>query len=217
VCAYELIFGKRPFRGKTNSDLTHAITRDSLRFPDNAEEKCGREGVHAIASLLDRDITRRLGCKPQGVGFEELKRHAWFKTIDWDTLEDKEFVPPFVPDSKKANFDATHELEELLLEDNPLKARRRNPNQDINNLSAEMRQLEEQFTSYDFEKMKRRSYYPTNQQIVSSITASSSVGGGAPSRPSTPGAIEGRDTISVNVPPLPRTHMMPMEKEAVAL
>lgn len=47
--------------------------------------------------------------------------------------------------SKKANFDATFELEELLLEDNPLKARKRNPNQDINALSTEMRQLEEQY------------------------------------------------------------------------
>jgi serine/threonine kinase 32 len=46
--------------------------------------------------------------------------------------------------SKKANFDASHELEELLLEDNPLKAKKRKENQDINNQSAEMRQMEEQ-------------------------------------------------------------------------
>jgi hypothetical protein len=39
--------------------------------------------------------------------------------------------------------DATHELEELLLEDNPLKAKKRNPNLDINTLSAEMRLMEE--------------------------------------------------------------------------
>ncbi|KAF8313647.1 kinase-like protein [Clavulina sp. PMI_390] len=195
VCAYELMFGRRPFRGKTNSDLTHSITRESVRYPETAEEKCSREGLHAIASFLDRDITRRLGCRggsPQS-GFEELKRHPWFRTIDWDTLDDMNFEPPFVPDAKKANFDATHELEELLLEDNPLKARKRNPNQDINNLSSEMRQLEEQFTIYDFDKMRRRSYYPTNQQqLVSSITATSSTGGGPVettiSRPQTPAA-----------------------------
>lgn len=44
--------------------------------------------------------------------------------------------------SKKANFDASHELEELLLEDNPLKAKHRK--QDINTMSPEMRQMEEQ-------------------------------------------------------------------------
>lgn len=79
-------------------------------------------------------------------------------------LEAKELESPFVPDvslfcedlflfvflcsyfvqSKKANFDATHELEELLLEDNPLKARKRDPKKDINTLSAEYRQMEEQ-------------------------------------------------------------------------
>ena len=37
VCAYELIFGRRPFRGKTNSDLTHAISRDPLRFPEDSD------------------------------------------------------------------------------------------------------------------------------------------------------------------------------------
>lgn len=48
--------------------------------------------------------------------------------------------------AKKANFDASHELEELLLEDNPLKAKARKANQD--NLSAEMRQMEEQYVQH---------------------------------------------------------------------
>lgn len=60
VCTYELIFGRRPFRGKTNSDLTHSITRESLRFPENAEEKCSREGLHAIASV--RGFNRLCDC-----------------------------------------------------------------------------------------------------------------------------------------------------------
>src|SRR5882724_4032624 len=45
VCAYELVFGRRPFRGKTNSDLTHSISRDHLKFPDDAESKCTRDGL----------------------------------------------------------------------------------------------------------------------------------------------------------------------------
>ncbi len=53
VCAFELVFGRRPFRGKTNSDLTHSITRESLRFPDSAEEKCSRDGIYAIASVRE--------------------------------------------------------------------------------------------------------------------------------------------------------------------
>ena len=94
-----------------------------------------------------------------------------------------------VPQSKKANFDASHELEELLLEDNPLKAKQRK-DRDISTLSAEMRQMEEQFTIYDFRQMHRRSYYPHNQQIATTMTATSSTGGMVASRPVTP-AING--------------------------
>lgn len=46
--------------------------------------------------------------------------------------------------SKRANFDATHELEELLLEENPLKARKRKDNADTESMSPEMRMMEEQ-------------------------------------------------------------------------
>lgn len=181
VCAYELIFGRRPFRGKTNSDLTHSISKDHLKFPEDAATKCSRAGLQALKGFLDRDPSRRLGCRPQGEGLDELKRHPWFETIEWDTLDTKEQTSPFVPDSKKANFDASHELEELLLEDNPLKARQRKV-QDINNLSVEMRTMEEQFASYDFKKMARRSYYPHNQQqIMTNATGTSST-----SRPVTP-------------------------------
>ncbi|KAH9852103.1 kinase-like protein [Lenzites betulinus] len=182
VCAYELIFGRRPFRGRTNSDLTHSISKDSLRFPEDADSKCSRAGIQALRGFLDRDPTRRLGCKPNGEGFEELKRHPWFASIDWDTLDTKEQTAPFIPDNKKANFDASHELEELLLEDNPLRAKQRKE-RDISSLSAEMRQMEEQFTPYDFKKMNRRSYYPQTQ-IATTITASST--GPSSSRPVTP-------------------------------
>ncbi|TFY72024.1 hypothetical protein EVG20_g1004 [Dentipellis fragilis] len=193
VCAYELVFGRRPFRGRTNSALTHSISRDPLRFPENAEEKCSKAGMQALKGFLDREPFKRLSCSPQGDGFEEIKQHPWFSTIDWDALERKEIPPPF---SKKANFDASHELEELLLEDNPLKAKARK-NRDINDLSTEMRQMEEQFTMYDFRAMHRRSYYPHNQQIVSTVTATSS-SGQVTSRPVTPGTVDPQnDTVAI--------------------
>ncbi|KAL4063180.1 kinase-like protein [Scleroderma citrinum] len=191
VCAYELLFGRRPFRGKTNTELTHSISRDHLRFPEDADRKCSRAGIQALKGFLERDPSRRLACK-SGDGFEELQKHAWFSSIDWHELDSKSIPPPFTPDAKKANFDASHELEELLLEDNPLKAKARK-NRDVNTLSVEMRQMEEQFVPYDFKRMQRRSYYPNNQQIVSSITAATtSSGGPVASRPVTPTANDQR-------------------------
>ncbi|OSX64159.1 hypothetical protein POSPLADRAFT_1054772 [Postia placenta MAD-698-R-SB12] len=226
VCAYELIFGRRPFRGKTNSDLTYSIAKDPLRFPEDAESRCTRAGIQALRGFLERDPAKRMGWSPnEGMG--ALRRHAWFESIDWETLEDKKQTSPFIPDSKKANFDASHELEELLLEDNPLKARQRKV-QDITSLSAEMRQMEEQFTPYDFKKMQRRSYYPQNQQLVSTATSSS---GPASSRPVTPMTIandgtqedyalkhRGRsyDGYDVDVPATPVTPVNPQMNQYVS-
>ena len=113
VCTYELLFGRRPFRGKTNSDLTHAISKDSLRFPEDADRKCSRAGMQVIkgvsllspflphslipTKLLERDPTKRLACK-SGEGFDEIRQHPWFQPIDWEALENKQLTPPFTPD-----------------------------------------------------------------------------------------------------------------------
>lgn len=49
VCAYGLIW--HPFRGNTNSHLSPSITREHLKFPEDAEAKCSRDGVHALKSV----------------------------------------------------------------------------------------------------------------------------------------------------------------------
>ncbi|WWC61115.1 uncharacterized protein I303_103693 [Kwoniella dejecticola CBS 10117] len=159
ILAYELLFGKRPFRGRTNTALTNSILNEHLLWPDDAPGKCSSDGMHAIKSFLDRDPNKRLGYRPGGGGFEDIKAHPWFRNIDWDQLYKKEVVPPFEPDSKRANFDATHELEELLLEENPLKARKRKEGQDLEMMSPEMRMMEEHFKIFDYTKTQRRSYY----------------------------------------------------------
>lgn len=137
-----------------------------------------------LIQLLERDTSKRFGCKPNGEATNEIRRHPWFASIDWVALDSKTITAPFIPDANKANFDASHELEELLLEDNPLKAKQRKAAFQ-ENLTDELRQMEEQFTSYDFKRMQRRSYFPHNQShLMSTATATSS--GLASSRPATP-------------------------------
>jgi serine/threonine protein kinase len=51
VCAYELIFGRRPFRGKSNGDLTYSISKDPLKFPEDSEKKCSRQGMMALKAV----------------------------------------------------------------------------------------------------------------------------------------------------------------------
>lgn len=51
--------------------------------------------------------------------------HEFFRGINFDLLEQKRVEPIFIPSSEKTNFDATYDLEELLLEEAPLEARAR--------------------------------------------------------------------------------------------
>ncbi|KAJ8521104.1 hypothetical protein ONZ45_g2147 [Pleurotus djamor] len=174
VTAYELLFHKRPFDGRTAELMRNSILLDSLKFPESASSKCSDQGIAVLKSLIEKNPNHRLGCRPNGQGMEDIRRHPWFASIDWDTLESKESQPPFVPDMKQANFDVSHELDEFLMVEKPLTHTKRKANTDLDKLRPELRQLEEQFTVYDFTRSKRLSYYPHNQPITVGTESGSS-------------------------------------------
>lgn len=60
-----------------------------------------------------------------GHTWESFTKNDFFSCIDFGALERKEIDPVFVPSAEKTNFDATYDLEELLLEEAPLEARAR--------------------------------------------------------------------------------------------
>lgn len=77
--------------------------------------------LHAISSALEQDPDKRMGAS----SFESFTDNPFFRDLDFELLERKEIEPVFVPSSDKTNFDATYDLEELLLEEAPLEARAR--------------------------------------------------------------------------------------------
>jgi len=166
VVLWELLFHKRPFDGRTAEKMTNSILKDSLRFPSSADEHCSPEGQEFLRGLIERNPKQRLGCRSRSRGMEEIQNHPWFAAVDWDALENKEAQPQFVPDMKKANFDVSHELDEFLMVEKPLTHSKRKAHPDLEKMKPELRQLEEQFTVYDFSKSKRISYYPHNQPIT---------------------------------------------------
>lgn len=60
-----------------------------------------------------------------GATWDSFINNEFFKVYDFEKLERKFIEPVFVPSSEKTNFDATYDLEELLLEEAPLEARAR--------------------------------------------------------------------------------------------
>ncbi|KAJ3100678.1 hypothetical protein HDU97_002021 [Phlyctochytrium planicorne] len=122
VCLYECLYGKRPFRGNSNEALTQAIRKQTLNLPDanfvtRQPVSLSQECLLFLRGLLERNVERRLG----SAGFETIKRHPFLAVFDWERVDRKDIMPVFVPEPNRSNFDASYDLEELLLEDNPLK------------------------------------------------------------------------------------------------
>lgn len=51
VVAWELLFHKRPFDGRTSEMITHSILRDPLRFPSSAKDICSGEGRNFLRAV----------------------------------------------------------------------------------------------------------------------------------------------------------------------
>ncbi|KAG0640772.1 kinase-like domain-containing protein [Tuber brumale] len=120
VVFYECIYGKRPFTSDTHEALGKEIMKASPKYAVT-NPPVTRDCMDAIRSLLQPDVARRIGA----AGFDTFTSHPFFADIDFDALERKEYDPVFKPSTEKTNFDATYDLEELLLEEAPLEARAR--------------------------------------------------------------------------------------------
>jgi len=137
VVLFEGFYGKRPFKGHTNEQVSKSIVNQkeihfsSTNALNKYPVKPSIEFLNIMKGFLIKDPNQRLGCGVKGL--DELWDNSWFRGIDWDKLERKEYVSPMIPNPDKANFDATYDLEELLLEDNPLTYRprkKKNKNKD---------------------------------------------------------------------------------------
>ncbi|KAG5984264.1 hypothetical protein E4U55_005422 [Claviceps digitariae] len=119
VLFYECIYNKRPFDGSSESTLSQQIQNGSPRYPVT-QPPVSLTCLYAIRAALDVNPETRMGST-----WESFIYNDFFKVIDFDLLEQKQIEPIFIPSSEKTNFDATYDLEELLLEEAPLEARAR--------------------------------------------------------------------------------------------
>ncbi|KAH9954282.1 kinase-like protein [Russula dissimulans] len=165
VCAYELLWHRRPFDGNSADKMRDSIMRHPIRKPSQRHGPVSSECVSALFGFLERDARKRLGGRAGVSNIEEIQSHRWFSQLDWEKLETKQLDPPFLPNQDRGNFDISHELDEFILAEKPLTHHKRKANPE--KMKPEMRQLEDEFTVYDFEKSNRRSYYPLNEPFAS--------------------------------------------------
>jgi hypothetical protein len=70
------------------------ILNGELRFPSYVSA----DAQSLLEGLLTRDVEKRLGSG--ATGGENVKKHPFFKSIDWEKLESKTLDPPFKPKVK---------------------------------------------------------------------------------------------------------------------
>ncbi|KAF7552483.1 hypothetical protein G7046_g7404 [Stylonectria norvegica] len=119
VLFYECIYNKRPFDGGSEGSLSSQIQAASPKYPVT-QPPVSLACLYAIGAALDPNKETRMGST-----WDSFIYNEFFKVFDFEHLEQKRIEPIFVPSSEKTNFDATYDLEELLLEEAPLEARAR--------------------------------------------------------------------------------------------
>ncbi|CAG9130690.1 unnamed protein product [Plutella xylostella] len=100
VLTYEMLAGRSPFdiaQAADNPDqntedyLFQVILEKTIRIPRSLSVKA----ASVLKGFLNKSAAERLGCGENA--FLDILHHPFFKTIDWEMLEQKQVVPPFKP------------------------------------------------------------------------------------------------------------------------
>ncbi|KAL0821528.1 hypothetical protein ABMA28_004985 [Loxostege sticticalis] len=100
VLTYEMLAGRSPFdiaQAADNPDqntedyLFQVILEKTIRIPRSLSVKA----ASVLKGFLNKSPVERLGCGENG--FLDIVNHPFFKSIEWEMLEQKQVVPPFKP------------------------------------------------------------------------------------------------------------------------
>ncbi|XP_037394764.1 protein kinase C eta type [Pygocentrus nattereri] len=115
VLLYEMLSGHAPFEAENEDDLFECILNEEIIYAS----WLSANAVDILKAFLTKNPSRRLGCVATDGGENAIISHAFFSTIDWDKLNQRELEPPFKPRIKTPedvnNFDPDFTQEEAIL------------------------------------------------------------------------------------------------------
>lgn len=89
---YDLLTGSPPFRANNHTKLQEKIVKQKLVLP----YFLGPDAKDLLIRLLRKDPTKRLGYH-MAKDLQTIKKHRFFRKIDWAALERREVDPPIIP------------------------------------------------------------------------------------------------------------------------
>ncbi|CAG7947800.1 unnamed protein product [Penicillium nalgiovense] len=89
---YDLLTGSPPFRGNNHAKLQEKIVKQKLVLP----YFLGPDAKDLLTRLLRKEPSKRLGYHVQK-DLQIIKKHRFFRKIDWAALERRELDPPIQP------------------------------------------------------------------------------------------------------------------------
>ncbi|XP_024894904.1 G protein-coupled receptor kinase 5 [Pteropus alecto] len=95
---YEMVEGQSPFRGRKEKVKREEVDRRVLETEEVYSHKFSEEATSICKMLLTKDAKQRLGCQDEGAA--EVKRHPFFRSMNFKRLEAGMLDPPFIPDPR---------------------------------------------------------------------------------------------------------------------
>jgi serine/threonine protein kinase len=109
VIIYEMLSGYLPFKILPGERISKELYEKKVKMFSHFT----KEAKDLIKKLLRVNPEKR-------IGFNQIKNHNFFKGINWDNIESKKVVPPFIPDENQSSsfnyFNSEKELNLVLFE-----------------------------------------------------------------------------------------------------
>ncbi|KAH1001884.1 hypothetical protein HUJ04_005843 [Dendroctonus ponderosae] len=103
VLIYEMLAGYPPFYDDNPFGIYEKILSGKIEWAKHIDPIA----KDIIKKLLVQDRTKRLGNMKSGA--EDVRRHRWFKGVDWQDVIQRKLIPPIVPkimyEGDTSNFD----------------------------------------------------------------------------------------------------------------
>jgi len=113
VLVFEMLVGESPFPGDDEEEVFDSIVNEEVRYP----RFLSNEAVTIMRRLMRKNPEKRLGSSERDA--EDVKKQAFFRTVNWDDLLMRRIKPPFVPTVRGredvSNFDEEFTTEKPVL------------------------------------------------------------------------------------------------------